>query len=252
MEFTDNFNANNGGFLVDPNSSDGYVRGRPRQRRRREHVYFARPSAASGTTTRSCSTRRRRPPARSCRTSTGCAVSVHQGPRAAPAPGTFANSTLYFMSRGGLDLFGGGDLDEVAVYDRALSASTIAASTTRRTGCRRSRDDSRECTQCLRRRPLAARSSGAKQRRGPRGPGDVRRDLRDGGRLRHPGGPVPQLVRHQRPHRRLLRRVRPLHDDRRLQPEPAADLGAADRRAGRAPDPARVRRGARPDRDLRC
>ena len=30
------------------------------------------------------------------------------------------------MSRAGIALFGGGDLDEVAVYDRALSAATIA------------------------------------------------------------------------------------------------------------------------------
>ncbi len=40
--------------------------------------------------------------------------------------GNFANSTLYFMSRGAGSLFGEGDLDEVAVYNRALSAATIS------------------------------------------------------------------------------------------------------------------------------
>ena len=40
--------------------------------------------------------------------------------------GQFANSVLYFMSRDGAALFGEGDLDEVAIYNRALSAGTIA------------------------------------------------------------------------------------------------------------------------------
>ena len=38
----------------------------------------------------------------------------------------FANSTLFFMSRGGASLFGAGALDEVAIYDGALSAATVA------------------------------------------------------------------------------------------------------------------------------
>ncbi len=41
--------------------------------------------------------------------------------------GNFANSTLYFMSRAGSSLFGAGSLDEVAIYNRALSAAEIAA-----------------------------------------------------------------------------------------------------------------------------
>ena len=41
--------------------------------------------------------------------------------------GTFANSQLYMMSRGGTSLFGNGNLDEVAVYARALNATTIAS-----------------------------------------------------------------------------------------------------------------------------
>ena len=69
--------------------------------------------------------RARRPPRRSRRTSTA-SPSRTPRPRAAPAPPNFANSTLYFMSRGGASLFGAGDLDEVAIYDGALSAATVA------------------------------------------------------------------------------------------------------------------------------
>ena len=39
--------------------------------------------------------------------------------------GNFANSSLYFMSRAASALFGAGDLDEVALYNKALSAATI-------------------------------------------------------------------------------------------------------------------------------
>jgi hypothetical protein len=41
--------------------------------------------------------------------------------------GNFANSTLYFMSRNASSLFGKGNLDEVAIYNRALSAAEISA-----------------------------------------------------------------------------------------------------------------------------
>jgi hypothetical protein len=40
---------------------------------------------------------------------------------------TFANAPLYFMSRAGSALFGAGTLDELAIYEGALSAATIAA-----------------------------------------------------------------------------------------------------------------------------
>ena len=40
--------------------------------------------------------------------------------------GNFANSVLYFMSRAGQSLFGAGDLDEVAIFNRALTPSQIA------------------------------------------------------------------------------------------------------------------------------
>ena len=41
--------------------------------------------------------------------------------------GNFANSSLNFMSRAASSLFGAGSLDEVAIYNRALDAATIAA-----------------------------------------------------------------------------------------------------------------------------
>ena len=48
--------------------------------------------------------------------------------------GNFAQSTLYFMSRAGSSLFGAGDLDEVAIYNRALSAAEITDHHSRGTG----------------------------------------------------------------------------------------------------------------------
>ena len=40
--------------------------------------------------------------------------------------GNFANSQLFFMSRNAAGLFGAGDLDEVAIYNRALSAAEVS------------------------------------------------------------------------------------------------------------------------------
>lgn len=56
----------------------------------------------------------------------GKAVSVTKGSSGTGA-GNFANSTLYFMSRGGTTQFAPATLDEVAIYDTALTASQIAA-----------------------------------------------------------------------------------------------------------------------------
>ncbi len=44
---------------------------------------------------------------------------------AASGQGTFANSTLYLMSRDASALFGAGTLDQLAIYNQPLSASTI-------------------------------------------------------------------------------------------------------------------------------
>ena len=125
FELTPNFNNNAGGFLVDPNDPSGQVRGRDRQRRlpqqrllrpaqrRRlaplrlrprhdrpgraaDHALRRRPSGAF--------TRRQRHRRRQLR-------QLHPQLHVAHAS----------------SLFGAGVLDEVALYDRALTAGTIAA-----------------------------------------------------------------------------------------------------------------------------
>jgi hypothetical protein len=56
----------------------------------------------------------------------GQAVSFQQE-SAATAQGPFANSTLYLFSRAGTSLFGAGALDELAIYNQPLSATTVFA-----------------------------------------------------------------------------------------------------------------------------
>jgi PKD repeat protein len=126
MELTSNFNGNEGGVLIDPNSEQGSFGvgiGTPDTR---NNVYFTRPSAGQwhhyafvlDTTV---------PVAQQVTPYVdGQPVSYAKG-ASGTGTGNFANSTLYFMSRAGAALFGAGSLDEVAIYDRALSAPQIAA-----------------------------------------------------------------------------------------------------------------------------
>ncbi len=73
--------------------------------------------------------------------------------------GKFANAALNFMSRAGLGLFGRGALDEVAIYDRALSPG-----------------DDRRALRELRNEPAAGRAVHDDAEPGQAGPaGDVRR-----------------------------------------------------------------------------
>ena len=74
-------------------------------------------------------THARRRPARSRPTST---ASRSPTSRRAPAPGraTFANSTLYLMSRAGSALFGAGTLDQLAIYNQPLERRRRSSSTT--------------------------------------------------------------------------------------------------------------------------
>jgi PKD repeat protein len=126
MEFTPNFNANSGGFLVDPNASQfggtfGIAIGNTENR---NSVFFARPSAGQwhhyalviDTT------------AGSAKVITpyvdGVPVATQQD-STGNGQGAFANSTLYLMSRGGTALFGGGSLDQLAIYNQTLSAGTV-------------------------------------------------------------------------------------------------------------------------------
>ncbi len=126
MEFTPNFNSNAGGFLVDPNSGEfggtfGIGIG---SESNRNSVFFQRPSA--GVWHHYAIVINTSAPAASEITPyvDGQPVSFQQEGTAAEQ-GTFANSTLYLMSRDGSALFGAGTLDQLAIYNQPLSASTI-------------------------------------------------------------------------------------------------------------------------------
>jgi PKD repeat protein len=127
MEFTPNFNDNAGGFLVDPNSpqSGGRFGLGLGVNSSRNDAYFTRPTAGAwhhyalvfDTTAPGA-------------TQIVPYVDGQAVPYTKTATGTganFANSTLYFMSRAGTSLFGGGGLDELAIYTRALTSGEISA-----------------------------------------------------------------------------------------------------------------------------
>jgi hypothetical protein len=128
FEFTPNFNNTNGGFLINPNSSTSGGRFEVAIGRNgtRNNAYFTRPSAGAWhhyaivfNTSASLASQYITVYV------DGKAVSITKGSSGNGA-GAFANSTLYFMSRGGSSLFGAGSLDEPAVYDTTLSATQIA------------------------------------------------------------------------------------------------------------------------------
>ncbi len=126
MEFTPNFNANAGGFLVDPNAGEfggtfGVSIGTPESR---NSVFFARPSAGAwhhyalviNTSA---------PSASEITPYVDGQLVSYQKESSEIGQGSFANSTLYLFSRAGSSLFGSGALDELAIYNQALSAPTV-------------------------------------------------------------------------------------------------------------------------------
>jgi YD repeat-containing protein len=128
FEFTPNSSNNNGGFFVDPNSGElggrfGVGIGRLTSR---NTSYFVRPSAgvwhhyAIVFDSSAAASQQVIPYV------DGAPV-AYSKVNSGTGAGNFANSTLYFMSRGASSLFGAGSLDEVAIYNRALSAAEIAA-----------------------------------------------------------------------------------------------------------------------------
>jgi PKD repeat protein len=126
MEYTSNFNENQGGFLVDPDSpafggTFGVGIGTPGSR---NSVFFARPSA--GVWHHYAIVLDSTAPAGSEITPyvDGVPVTVQQD-AANTGAGPFANSTLYLMSRAGSGLFGRGSLDELAMYNQPLEPATI-------------------------------------------------------------------------------------------------------------------------------
>jgi PKD repeat protein len=125
MEFTNNFNETPGGFLIDPNSSYGSFAVGIGSGASRNTTLFARPTAGQWhhyafvlNTTASAAEE-------VVPYVDGEAVPYSKPESGSGAP-SFANSTLNFMSRAGTGLFGAGDLDEVAIYGRALDGTTIA------------------------------------------------------------------------------------------------------------------------------
>ena len=128
FEFTPNFNGQDGGFLVDPNSPQdngrfGVAIGSGLSR---NNAFFARPSA--GAWHHYALVLDTFAPAASQITPyvDGQPVTYFKGASGTGA-GSFANSQLYFMSRAASALFGAGDLDEVAIYERRLAPSEIVA-----------------------------------------------------------------------------------------------------------------------------
>ncbi|HSZ68835.1 MAG TPA: PKD domain-containing protein [Solirubrobacteraceae bacterium] len=126
MEFTANFNENSGGLLVDPNASqDGGTFGIGiGSDADRNSIFFARPSAgvwhhyAIVINTAAEGSKEITPYV------DGNLVNFQQED-ANTGQGNFANSTLYLMSRDDNSLFGAGELDELAIYDQPLSATTV-------------------------------------------------------------------------------------------------------------------------------
>jgi hypothetical protein len=126
MEFTADSNNNAGGFLVDPNSSFGQFAVAIGSGASRNLALFTRPSAGVWhhyafvlDTTQAGATE-------ITPYVDGQAVNYTKAGVSGTGAGVFANSTLYLMSRAGTTLFGTGDLDEVALYNQALSSSTIS------------------------------------------------------------------------------------------------------------------------------
>jgi hypothetical protein len=127
FEFTNNNTNSNGAFVINPNSTTSTSRFEVALGRNgsRNNVYFTRPSAgvwhhyAFVLNTTALAATQIIPYV------DGLPVAFVKGSSGTGA-GNFANSTLNFMSRNGSSLFGAGALDEVAIYNQALTATQIA------------------------------------------------------------------------------------------------------------------------------
>jgi PKD repeat protein len=125
MELTPNFNNNNGGFLVDPNSTTGQFAVSIGRGSSRNTALFTRPSAGAWhyyafvlDTTQPGATE-------ITPYVDGQAVSYTKGGASGTGAGNFASSSLYLMSRGGTSLFGGGTLGQLTIYNGALDAQRV-------------------------------------------------------------------------------------------------------------------------------
>jgi YD repeat-containing protein len=128
FEYTPNFNNNDGGFLVDPNAGElggkfGVAIGRGESR---NNAYFERPSAGAWHHYTLVFDSQASAAQQVIPYVDGQPISYEKTASGTGA-GNFASSSLYFMSRNAITLFGNGSLDEVALYNRALSSSEVAA-----------------------------------------------------------------------------------------------------------------------------
>ncbi len=125
LEFTPNFNEYAGGFLVDPDATPGTdFAVSIGEGGSRNTVYFERPSA--GAWHYYAFVLNTEAPAETEITPyvDGHTVSYTKSASGTGA-GSFANSTLYWMSRDASTLFGAGSMQDLALYEAALSAGAI-------------------------------------------------------------------------------------------------------------------------------
>ena len=126
LEFTNNFNNNPGGFLVDPNAGEqggefgvGIGNGNSRN-----NVYFPRPTAGAwhyyafviDTTA---------PGATEITPYVDGKAVTYTKTASGTGAGNFASDSLYWFSRGGSSLFGAGGMQDLAIYNGLLSPASV-------------------------------------------------------------------------------------------------------------------------------
>jgi Tol biopolymer transport system component len=126
LEFTPNFNEHSGGFLVDPDATPGsdFAVSIGLGGTSRNSVFFERPSAGAWHYYAFAIDASAAAETQITPYVDGHAVSYTK-PESGTGAGSFANSTLYWMSRDASSLFGAGDMQDLALYDGTLSAGAI-------------------------------------------------------------------------------------------------------------------------------
>jgi hypothetical protein len=123
MEFTGNFNSATTGFMIDPNSSSGKFEAGLQGDGGYNQVVFARP--ASGLHHYTFVFDKSAPAATEVIPYVDGVAVAYTKPTSSQNTNNFGSDRLYFMSRGNNSLYGAGDMDDVRVYKRALSAAEV-------------------------------------------------------------------------------------------------------------------------------
>ena len=125
LEFTPNFNEHNGGFLVDPDATPGSDFAASLGRGGSVNtVFFERPSAGAWHYYTFVLNTEAPGETEITPYVDGHAVSYTKSESGTGA-GSFADSTLFWMSRDADTLFGAGDMQDLALYETTLGAGTI-------------------------------------------------------------------------------------------------------------------------------